>query len=97
MHENYLPCKNRIPIRGVENISKSHRDEGKGITLVLSVMAVDGVIYAAWLESEIRAARGRKVGRMDKGGGGRKGLVGQVVGEKNIHARGDAEFSFSRR
>lgn len=59
-------------------------------------MAVDGVIYAARLEPEIRAARGRKVGRMDKGGV-EGGSVGQVVGEKNIHARGDAEFSFSLR
>jgi len=97
MHGNYLPYKSRIPIRGAENILKSRRDEGKGITLVLSVMAVDGVIYAARLEPEIRAARGRKVGgRMDKGGV-EGGPVGQVVGEKNIHARGDAEFSFSRR
>lgn len=89
MHRNYLPYKSRIPIRGVENISKSRRDEGKGITLVLSVMAVDGVIYAARLEPEIRATWGRKVGRMDKKVGWKEERsVGQVVGEKNIHARG---------
>lgn len=91
-----MPYKSRIPIRGAENISKSRRDEGKGITLVLSVMAVDGVIYAA-ARPEIRSARGRKVdgGWLD-GTAGRR-TVGQVAGEKNIHAQGDAEFSFSRR
>lgn len=65
----------------------------RGITLVLSVMAVDGVIYAARLGRRF-APRGQKG---SEGGGGGGGGVGQVVGEKNIHARGDAEFSFSRR
>lgn len=42
-------------------------------------------------------AEGRR--RVDDGwlDGAGKGTVGQVAGEKNIHARGDAEFSFSRR
>jgi len=99
---NYLPYKSRIPIRGAENISKSRRNEGKGITLVLSVMAVDGVIYAARLDRRFAQHGG---GRSTEGwrrmawwrGGATKGTVGQVAREKNIHARGDAEFSFSRR
>lgn len=60
---------------GAENISKS-RDGGKGITLVLSVMAVDGVIYAAQLGRRL-AARGR-TGSAGMGGG-RTGRGGEKV------------------
>jgi len=93
MRENYSPCRSHIPIRGAENISKSRRDEGKGITLILSVMTVDGVIYAtrlSWRSAGMRRSMGG-VQDAEELEGGR-----QVVGKKNIHAWGDAEFSFSR-
>lgn len=52
--------------------------------------------------SEIRSARKVEAGSAEGGltarrGEAGKGTVGQVAGEKNIHARGDAKFSFSRR
>lgn len=47
-------------------------------------------------EGRRRVGDGWLDGAVGRDGAG-KGTVGQVAGEKNIHARGDAEFSFSRR
>lgn len=69
-------------------------------------MAADGVIYAPRLaRRDSRGLRGWKVNGQNRWVSEEeeeeeeeeKGGRGQVVGEKNIHAWGDAEFSFSRR
>lgn len=100
MRGELLAYKSRIPIRGRKYFEVSGRgQEGDNVGFVRNGRGRGDLCSAA--RSEIRnageeeeeAARrigGRTAGRRGKGSG-------QVVGEKNIHARGDAEFSFSRR